>query len=590
MQTRKAQALRLIIVTGILLAVFGSSLARAGTGPGFIVLAPDRGFMGNNEIREVYHEFQKTHANVPSQLVFASRKALSTYLTDAVQALENAGATEIVVIPLFLSESDPDLQRARSLFAPSSESSNVAEQNDRVKVDRPLTLAQTLSASYLTVQILEDRAKELSETPSNERLIVIGTGASNRKEAAMMEEELHRLAQQVQRKIGFEETHSLVYLRRESEEGPARRTEISQEIERLAALEGRTLVVPFFISMKLTPMMSVENMLGKYTLRDVEISYAGKSILPHANVVRWLQRTANRYLPVTKENIGVVFMNHGSFYYYNEKVRRVVQPMAEKYKLEYAMSMGDPFLIQEAVSRLEARGATHIVLLRAFSLTSSFKAKIEYILGLDDALAENNRMGRLPDRVRSSALLYTAGGVEDDPLFAEVLLERALAISQKPEEETVILVAHGLGDDQGDERWRTILRSLASQMQALAKDKFKAIKAATWREDWPDKRPQAVAEVKTLIQQAQEDGGRALVVAARLEGNDPGDEFLEGVDFLYNEQGFSGHPNFTKWIAQEIEAAVVRIQGAQQTLSKESAAGGSPVTDYSEDGYSEKQL
>lgn len=574
MHSRKIQAYRQIVIVVALLTGFLSGLAHAGYKPGFILLAPDRGFMGNNEIREVYEGFQKSVSEYPSRLVFASRVALSTYLEEAVSDLESEGATKIVVIPLFFSEVAPQLQRARSLLKFSEIHTGSAEKDDSiVKVKLPLQFAPTLSQSYLAVQILEDRAKELSARPSEERLIVLGAGASNQDQAAKMQEELQRLTTQAQRRLGFKETHVFVFHRRDSEEGEARRAKIVKEIKRLSALKGKTLVVPFFISLKFTPMMSAENWIGRYSLKQVAVKYSGKSILPHANVVRWLKKTANRYIPIDQRKIGIVFMNHGSTYYYNEKVRQVARPLAEKYKLEYAMSMGDPLLIQQAVDRLEARGATHIILLRVFSLARSFKEKIEYILGLNDALAENNRMGRLPDRVRSSAVFYTIGGVEDDPLFAEVLLERALSISQRPEEETVILVAHGLGDDQGDEHWRAILRSLASQMQEMAETKFKEIKAATWREDWPDKRTQAVAEVRTLIQQAQQNGGRALVVAARLEGNDPGDEFLAGIDFLYNEEGFSGHPNFSKWIAQEIEAAVAKIQSDSETFSRNAAVG-----------------
>lgn len=572
MQIRITKAFRLIIVAGILLAVFGSTFASAGTRPGFIVLAPDRGFMGNNEIREVYQEFQKSHSNFPSHLVFASRKALSTYLMEARESLERAGVTEIVVIPLFLSESAPDLLRAKSLLGSAPESSTPAHGgNQGAQVNRTIRFAPTLAKSYLTAQILEDRAKDLSEMAS-ERLVVLGMGASNQAEATKMQEELQRLTKQVQRRLGFKETSVFVFRRRDSKEEESRRAEIVKEIKRLSTLDGKTLVVPFFVGMKLTPMMSAENMLGRFTLRGLEINYTGKSILPHANVGRWLKKTANRYLPVKKDNIGIVFMNHGSTYYYNEKVRQVAQPLGEKYKLEYAMSMGDPFLIQEAVTRLEARGATHIILLRVFSLARSFKEKTEYILGLNDALAENNSMGRLPDRVRSGAQFYTVGGVEDDPLFAEVLLERARSISQKPEKETVILIAHGLGDDQGDEHWRDVLRSLASQMQDMAKHKFDKIKVATWREDWSDKRKKAVEEIKMMIEQAHEDGGRALVVAARLEGNDPGEELLRGMDFAYNGDGFSGHPNFTKWIEQRIEETVFRIQSNFLTISEKSAA------------------
>lgn len=99
---------------------------------------------------------------------------------------------------------------------------------------------------------------------------------------------------------------------------------------------------------------------------------------------------------------------------------------------------------------------------------------------------------------------------EDDPLFADALLARARALSRDPVRETVILVAHGDGDDAQAAHWRETLASLARRMRELGGDRFRAVRAATWREDWPDKRKPAVQEVRAFVQEATADGGRAL--------------------------------------------------------------------------------
>jgi hypothetical protein len=47
----------------------------------------------------------------------------------------------------------------------------------------------------------------------------------------------------------------------------------------------------------------------------------------------------------------------------------------------------------------------------------------------------------------------------------------------------------------------------------------KALRAATVREDWPEKRDKAVAEIKTMIQRLP--ATAALVIANRLYGSGP---------------------------------------------------------------------
>ncbi len=49
---------------------------------------------------------------------------------------------------------------------------------------------------------------------------------------------------------------------------------------------------------------------------------------------------------------------------------------------------------------------------------------------------------------------------------------------------------------------------------------LKAVRAATVREDWPEKRDKAVAEIRTMIQHAS-NNGRALVIGNRRCGSGP---------------------------------------------------------------------
>ncbi|HET8760250.1 MAG TPA: hypothetical protein VFN94_04235 [Nitrospiria bacterium] len=152
-----------------LLAVVGwMGLSFAST-PGFLVVAPDRGFVGNQETSAVFDAF---NASYPAALAFGGRDYsdrpgnYSGYLTAAVERLKAAGATEIVAIPLFLSSADPVLKTVQSTLA--SRAGQI-----------PVRWTPSMQDSHLTAQILVDRVVSLSRDPEAERVILLGTGAAD---------------------------------------------------------------------------------------------------------------------------------------------------------------------------------------------------------------------------------------------------------------------------------------------------------------------------------------------------------------------------------------------------------------------------
>ena len=92
---------------------------------------------------------------------------------------------------------------------------------------------------------------------------------------------------------------------------------------------------------------------------------------------------------------------------------------------------------------------------------------------------------------------------------------------------------------------------MRANIDRLRKDphcaQLKGIHAATVREDWPDKRESAVADVRRLIQEGGRDG-HVLVIADRLYGSGPYKKFFQGLDYRLNESGLN-HPLLTEWLA-----------------------------------------
>lgn len=550
---------RLILSTA-LLAQVATVMAVEGAGrdvpadePAFLVVTPDRGFLGDEEIRDAFEEFAAARR---AGLAFVTDERTAESLNAAVQSLVENGARRIVVLPLFLSRSDPRYARAAALLPDGGERKVAVEW------------ARPFGESYFAVEALADRLRAVQE-PETARIIVVGAGATDDDSRGRMLEDWERLASLASAGLGFESVRAVV------ETSPER---LASALELAARGAQRAMVVPFHLGAKLDGMMS-------YTALVRQAAPAGSRLLegdvtPGASVTTWMAWEANRHTPLRAADVGVVALAHGSDYHWNETMRQAIAPLARRYKVEPAFSMADPVVIERAVRRLEARGARFIVILRVFGLASSFRASVERLIGLDvergdtpdphaaHAMGHGHGDAHPPARIRSAAVIATVGGLEDDPLFAEALLARAQALSRDPARETVVLVAHGDGDDVQDAHWRQVLKSVAGRMRELGGDRFRAIRTATWREDWPDKRKPAVEEVRAFVQQATANGGRALVIPARTLGRGPEPRLLEGLMFELGE-GFAPLPLFARWAESKVAAAV-----AEEAARRYMAAAG----------------
>jgi hypothetical protein len=80
---------------------------------GFLLIAPDRGYLGNQDIRLAFDEFKTSYS--PASLVFVGSE-YSDYMSRAPHELRQAGAGELVAIPFFLSIADPVLQKVKALL------------------------------------------------------------------------------------------------------------------------------------------------------------------------------------------------------------------------------------------------------------------------------------------------------------------------------------------------------------------------------------------------------------------------------------------------------------------------------------------
>ncbi|MEW6705669.1 MAG: cobalamin biosynthesis protein CbiX [Pseudomonadota bacterium] len=529
-------------LVALLLGLAAPAQAAAGAETGFIALAADRGFQGNEEIRDAFEAFAQGRN---AELVVVTDARTQAALQRALARLGERGARRALVLPVFLSEAEPKWQQVRPWL-----------QNPPL----PLTVAPVFGRSYFAVEALAE-ALRIPEHAQHTRVLV-ASSASGPSGNRALEQDLQQLAERAAQGLGLAAANAVVWY--DSAREASRRA--LAEAAASALKQEHTLVVPFHLGRRLDGMMSFDAEL-RQSLPD-GAAWASKPPAPEPWLTTWMEREANRFGPLAPREVGVILLAHGSDFHWNETMREAVRPLEARHPVEYVFSMADQPLIERAVHRLQRRGARAAVIVRVFGLESSFKSDVERMIGAD---VEGNASPQAtatmhghhehhghgdgpalpPPRIRSPLAMTTVGGLDAHPLFAAALLDRARALSADPAKDTVILVAHGTGDDQRNEQWLAVLRDLAAQMNKGASTPFRAVRWATWREDWPDQRGPWVRKVREMVEQARKDGGRALVIPARTNGKGPERRFLEGLQFELGE-GFAPHPLFLRWFEAQV--------------------------------------
>jgi sirohydrochlorin ferrochelatase len=517
---------------------------------GFVVAAPDRGFLGNEEVRDAAAALAKDRH---VELVFVTDDRTHASLATAVDKLRGRGAKRAVVLPLFVSSGELAFK-------------TLVSHAGMPGFSLPIAVGQRFGQSYLAVELLSDRLRSIPEAEGRQ-VVVVGYGGADDAARAEVERELTALAGHASAGLKLGGVKVVSWL----DYGKVKRDTLA-EGELGKAMGGtRPAVVPFELGPRMDSMMSFTAMMSGYLGKTP----VAASLTPDPLVSTWLVREANRHLPLSADDVGVVYLAHGADYHWNESMERAVDAVAGKYKIEFAFSMADQPIVERAIRRLEDRGARAIVVVRVFGLRDSFLGSINRMLGLDAdgaALAQapadhgdhghghgHGPAGPPPPRIRSSALFTTTGGLEDSALFAEALLDRALALSKDPAKETIVLTAHGAGPDAQNAHWKTLLASLVGQMRAGKGAAFRAIEAGTWREDWPDKREPEVAAIRAMVEKGSTDGGRVIVIPARTTSEGPEKELLAGLAFELGS-GFAPHPLFERWVEEQIEAGIAALR------------------------------
>jgi sirohydrochlorin ferrochelatase len=274
---------------------------------------------------------------------------------------------------------------------------------------------------------------------------------------------------------------------------------------------------------------------------------------------------------------GILLLAHGGSEEWNAHVTRLAKDVDRTVPTEVAFGMATKANLQSAVDRLRARGATEIRAVPLFvSSWSSVITSTEYLLGqraeAPPELAIYAKMNHSAPGASAGhdAASHGAGhaaadpmtpvdspipirmtpALNDHPLVADILSDRARSISRDAAGEAVVIVAHGPVADAENKRWLSDMATLASRVAQAGR--FAAVDYLTLRDDAPKPvRAQATAELRGVVTKHLDAGRRVLIVPLLVSfgGIEKGlRERLEGLSYVMPAAGLVPDDRLVTWV------------------------------------------
>lgn len=297
-----------LVLAWIATPISGARAQHAGSADrvvGTLVIAHGGGPEWNAGVEAVASEVR---TGGPVEVSFLMGPGARTHrFQDAARRLVEAGATEIVVVPVLVSSYSGHYDQLRYLVGEIDDLSEVMLHHlhmagiERAALDTPIRLAKAMDDAPEVARVLAERALELTESPAEQALFLVGHGPNSAEDHAKWMENLRPLADSVRAWTGFRDVN--VGLVRD-DAPDAVRTEavrrVREIIELQHALTGRdVVVVPVLVSRG-----SVSDEKLPRDLAGLPIVYSGETLLPHPLLARWIearvQQTATRLADSTR--------------------------------------------------------------------------------------------------------------------------------------------------------------------------------------------------------------------------------------------------------------------------------------------------
>ncbi len=291
--------------------------------------------------------------------------------------------------------------------------------------------------------------------------------------------------------------------------------------------------------------------------------------------------------------VGVLVMAHGGSDAWNASVLEAVAPLHDEMPVAVAFGMADPLTLESGLQELAAKGVDRVAVVRLFVSGASFYDQTAYLLGLSPdeprffmhhagpaserhMVKPHDAPAEIPPPIETDLSLAThLDGLMGSPEVSNIVLTRALAAARDPYRESVLLVAHGMGAEDENER---LLAAIDVAASAVRGRRFASVSVEALREDWPEQRARAEDRIRGFVAAEAERGRTVVVVPYRLSGFGPYADVLEGLDYVATE-GLLPHPGISSWIRRTASKVVCEQGWASEpapceAIDRHAMAGG----------------
>ena len=280
-----------------LLALSNPAAAQSAARVGTVVIAHGGDSVWNSHVIDAARAARTGGPVEVSFLMGPAAKA--NRFQDAVARLEKAGVAEVVVVPMLVSSHSGHYDQIRYLAGDTVQLSETMQHHLHMAgIARPATrvalrLASGMDNAVQVARVLTSRALALAPDARERALTIVGHGPNSAEDYAAWMKNLREVADSVKAQGGFRDVR--VELVRDDAPAPVR-AEAVRRVRELIDLQHQVtgkdvLVVPLLVSKG-----SISRDKLPRDLAGTPIVYAGEPLLPHPEMVRWIEDSVRRKL------------------------------------------------------------------------------------------------------------------------------------------------------------------------------------------------------------------------------------------------------------------------------------------------------
>lgn len=253
------------------------------------ILALAHGFRepGDTQFKTAFGAIAESH---PTAVALGMAMMTSAHIQSAVNDLEAAGATTIVVLPMTTAENSSLTRQWHHIFGMRDEGAYL--DVPRIQSSAKLIMGPTPTTSPIVATIMRDYAIAFSSDPASEVIIIVAHGPQdpedNQKELAIIAQH----AEQIRQESDFEDVRYITL----QDDAPTKVR--AANVEKLRSLvaevtaEGKTAVL-------LTTLLTSQGGVSRRIRRDLEgldYVFADKGLTEHPLFEEWISGTVEAEL------------------------------------------------------------------------------------------------------------------------------------------------------------------------------------------------------------------------------------------------------------------------------------------------------